>query len=97
MIKYTLENRPNFAYGDQVFVDCRCFGDDLLSRAKKGKIVGLSTKGLIDIWMVDFGEKFSEAYPYNVVAVQHTFIWNNEERKLIEKENLEKYLTESKV
>lgn len=85
MNKFTLENRPNFKQDQLVYVDCTCFGDPNLPKFKSGRIVGQAIVGLLDLWLVDFGEKFSETYPYTVVAVQHTFFWKPVQEKIVDK------------
>ena len=75
--RYTLENKPNFTYGDLVLVDMTCFGMSPPFQnggIEMGKIVGKSSDDIIDQWMVEFNHDFSPTYPYRVVRVQHTFI-----------------------
>ena len=77
MKRYTLENKPKFAYGELVQVDMSCLGMTPPFEnggIETGKIVGKSADHIIDQWLVEFSHDFSPTYPYRVVSVQHTFI-----------------------
>jgi hypothetical protein len=74
MIKhYTLENKPEFNYGDIVKFDCSMWGHGS-TEIKTGKIVGRSSDYIIDRWLVEFDDFISESMPFKVAAIQHTFI-----------------------
>jgi len=72
MKKYTLENKPNFKYGDMVSVDMKVMGSDV--GILTGKIVGKGSEHIIDMWLIEFDRDFSPTYPYKVVSIIHTAI-----------------------
>lgn len=69
MITYDLLDKPNFKYGDKVKV--KLPGFNLISY---GTIVGLGSKHVIDLWLVDFGSPISDSYPYSVCSIPHVMI-----------------------
>lgn len=70
---YTLEDpHPVFSDGEIVTVDTRKLGMSL--GLVPVRIVGQASKGVFDIWMVEFRQDFGPTYPYRVVAVPHTMI-----------------------
>lgn len=75
--RYTLEHRPSFKQNDKVLVDFSCmFPNGVIAC---GTIVGKSTQGIIDIWIVQFNKCHwdKDTYPFTTVAVMHTFILDN--------------------
>jgi hypothetical protein len=84
MKHYTLENKPNFKYGELVKIDTVCFGGSL-HEIWEGEIIGKVSDNIIDYWIVDFkkmlnndefldkNEKFKN-YPYKAMSIPHTFI-----------------------
>lgn len=75
MKTYTLENKPNFKYGDYVKIDMSGFlGKEYKNSIENGIIVGKPITHIIDQWLVCFDHDFSPTYPYRVVSVPHTFI-----------------------
>ena len=73
---YTLENKPVFKDGEIVKVDMFKMGMDM--DIMTGKIVGKSMSHIIDLWLVEFDGCLSESYPFRTVAIQHTFIIDEE-------------------
>ena len=62
-------NKVKYGYGD--LVDIAWDGDP--TDIRKGKVVGLISEHIIDMWAVELFE-FLENWPYKVVALQHTFL-----------------------
>lgn len=77
MNRYTLEDKPEYKYGDMVVVDVEAMGVEMkpfgLQPFPTGKIVGISVRGIIDQWMVEFDFEWP-SYPYKVVSIPHIFI-----------------------
>lgn len=74
---YTLEDKkPTFKNEESILIDMRKLG--ILGVKENGidtgKIVGIASVGLIDIWMVRFRKEFGPAYPYRTIAVPHVAI-----------------------
>jgi len=70
---YTLENKPEFVNGQEVDVDMLKLTGSL-NGTKRGKVIGKSSTHVVDMWVIDFGEVFSEVYLYQAVAVPHVCI-----------------------
>ena len=83
MNKYTLENKPNFQFGEEVLVDFGFMYMYLDAAPVKGKIVGKSSEHILDVWLIQFDrDSLVKAIPhfhspYNTFAIQHTLIINN--------------------
>lgn len=60
------------SHGDKVVV--HNFGESI--EGKEGKVVGLTTdhraRHVVDLWIVDFGERISDEYPFPVCTIPHT-------------------------
>lgn len=81
IVTYDLEDDPKFEYGQEVSVDLsKLTGESqgfVYSNKNilgSGKIVGCAGGSLIKLWLVDFGQNFSDTYPYHVVSIPHIFI-----------------------
>lgn len=72
---YTLAEHPIFKYGDKVLVDLGKLSPKL--PYLYGTVVGISTKNIIDMWMVDFGDVVDNEYPYHVINIPHIAIIKN--------------------
>lgn len=72
MKRYTLENKPDFIYGQKIKIDMSFFG--ISNEIFEGKIVGKSFIHVIDTWLVEFEGDFSPTYPFKVLGVPHTAI-----------------------
>jgi len=64
--KYKIE----FKEGDRVTVT---LDGDLTKRTYNGTIIGISTRHIIDAWIVMLDE-YPEGHPFKAVTLQHTFI-----------------------
>jgi hypothetical protein len=80
MNTYTLsDTKPVFKYGESVKIHWKnltggqFFGEDIVN----GQIVGVASRHIIDIWLVDFGTIIHDDYPYSTFCVPHTLIIKN--------------------
>lgn len=62
-----LGEHKNFMQGDLVMVDGGII--DRNGPPRKGKILGIASRTIIDCYIVDVGEKISEEYPFTAIAV----------------------------
>ena len=76
---YTLENKPEFKDGDIVRVDMAHLGLPN-GTIKQGKIVGKSIINVIDHWMIEFPEYFSDDYKFKVLNIPHVAILVHEDK-----------------
>jgi hypothetical protein len=71
--RYSLENHPEFKQGERVLLDTGSMFTN--GGIVEGRVVGISSKGIIDMWLVELNSFIpNETYPYTVISVQHTFL-----------------------
>lgn len=66
-------NKPVYNNGDRVeIVPDGNFKNDFIT----GTIVGISIRHIVDFWLVHLDKRLPDEcdYPYDVAAIQHTFI-----------------------
>ena len=73
MKTYTMANKPNFKYGEQIQVDMAHLGWPK-KETLPGRIVGRGSVHVIDMWLVEFEKDFGPTYPYRVFTVPHVAI-----------------------
>jgi hypothetical protein len=64
--------RKNFKQGEDVIVDNIIFG---VNTQVTGKIIGLSSRNLVDCYIVDVGKQFIDEYPFTAVVVQESYLY----------------------